>query len=1054
MIDHFKCLITTLSSCSIKCKIIILLTGFICVLASQAHGQKSFDENKRLSQLVLRSWNTKSGLTSESANHLAQTSDGYIWIATYTGLHRFDGKDFTVFNSQNSTIPSSNVLRVKLDKSGNLWAGTLHGIVKYEDGNFILPQELEKITNFSIEEMLFTENNELWFSTKSNHLFRYADGRLKEFTHIFQIGNSTVLSIAEDSSGNLLFGTDDSQLIIYSKSKEIRKIALDADVNGVNTLKSSGNLIYLGTGRGLYVWDGEKVKKRSILANKTITSLTVDNQNTLWIGTMRGLFRYPVTTNRLDSLNEESGMPNNIVRDLMFDQQGNLWVGTYRNGIFFLADGSITSFTKNDGLTTNIITSVVEIDKDHFILGNENGILNVLDDGIISTYLPPIPIPTERLKNLFRDKSGKIWVSTYGGLVVLDGENSRQFNIENGFPDNFIRLAFQADDGSVWVGTKNAGIIIFNSLNDWEQLSIDDSLSSNYILSIEQDQDGRMIVGTISGLNIIKDRKVVKSVTVEDGLPSNFMFATHSVGKYIWIASNDGLTGYSEDKVVNFNTENGMTSNIIYDVLADKNGNLWMPSENSILKVQINELEEAAEDSERQVNVRQYDKSYGMKDSHCIGAVLSYTDSKGCFWIPTLGGIVRLDPDAIEAPNFNPKTKIESIYADNDEIPLDSKVVIPAGTNRLMIDFTGISYTQTNLLEFRYRLIPFDEEWVTALDDRNGLYTNLAPGSYTFQLQTGLEGAFSPDIVEREIEIEAAWWQTPWAKILLGVSIALMILLMYWIRLSALKKSNLRLEATVFDRTNALEKQKRELKKAIKQLKSAQEQMVQSDKMASLGILAAGVAHEINNPLNFIQGGVEGLEQTLKRSRKIKKEEYAELLFAIKEGISRASTIVLSLNEFSHSSDKKLEPCDIYHLIENCLTMIRYRLKNGIDLKKDFAEGEAIVLGNNGKLHQAFLNIITNSIQAIDKKGSITIKTTIEGGFIIIEFIDSGHGIKPENLKKITEPFFSTKEPGKGTGLGLSITYAIINEHKGSLSYSSKWKSGTTATIKLPLMKK
>ena len=230
--------------------------------------------------------------------------------------------------------------------------------------------------------------------------------------------------------------------------------------------------------------------------------------------------------------------------------------------------------------------------------------------------------------------------------------------------------------------------------------------------------------------------------------------------------------------------------------------------------------------------------------------------------------------------------------------------------------------------------------------------------------------------------------------------------------------------------------------------------MVQSDKMASLGILAAGVAHEINNPLNFIQGGVEGLEQTLKRSKKIKKEEYAELVRAIKEGISRASTIVLSLNEFSHSSDKKLEPCDIYHLIENCLTMIRYRLKNGIELIKDFTDEPAMVLGNNGKLHQAFLNIITNSIQAIDKRGSITIKTSIKDGEIAIQFIDSGHGIKPENLKKITEPFFSTKDPGKGTGLGLSITYAIINEHKGSLQYSSEWGKGTTATVILPLLKK
>jgi signal transduction histidine kinase/streptogramin lyase len=1016
------------------------------------HSQSSLDAEKRLSQLVLRSWNTEDGLTSESTSELVQTEDGYIWIGSYTGLHRFDGKDFTVFSSKNSTIPSSNVLRIEIGSKGELWVGTLHGLATYKDGDFIVPQALQEISNFSIEEMLITKSGDLWFSTKSNHLFLYKDGILIEQTDYFGVNNSTVLSIEEGNNGNILFGTDDSMLIIFSENG-LQKKELGQDVNGINTLVPDGDMMYLGTGNGLYVWNGDEVIKSPILKNTTINSLIVDINRTLWVGTMRGLFRYQQSTSRMDSLTEESGIPNNIVEDLLFDQQGNLWVGTYRSGIFCLSDGSITSFSKNDGLATNIISSVTEINNETYLLGNENGVLNLLKDGITTEYKPPIPIPTERLKNLFTDNKGRIWVSTYGGLVILDGSESVHLTIKNGFPDNFIRLAFQDSDGAVWVGTKNAGLIIFDSIDKWTQISIDDGLSSNYILSIEENNDGDIVVGTISGLNIIKDRKVAKAVTVEDGLPSNFMFATLSTSNYIWIASNDGLTGYSETKIINFNTENGMPSNIIYDVIEDANGHLWMPSENNILCVNKKDLEDAANNN-NPLKVRQFDKSYGMKNSHCLGAVLSFTDSKGRLWIPTIGGVVRLDPDAIEAPNFNPKTIIESIHADNQKIPLGDVAKIPAGSNRLMIDFTGISYAQTDLLQFRYKLSPFDEDWVIASDDRNGLYTNLAPGNYNFQLQTGLDDDFFSPIISQRILIEAAWWQTTWAKVLLALLIVFLALFIYWIRLKALTTNNLRLEATVTERTKALEDQKRELKAAINQLRSAQEQMIQSDKMASLGILAAGVAHEINNPLNFIQGGVEGLEQTLKRSKKVKKEDYAELIRAIKEGISRASTIVLSLNEFSHSSDKKLEPCDIYHLIENCLTMIRYRLKSGIDLTKEFTDEKAVVLGNNGKLHQAFLNILTNSIQAIDKKGSITIQTKIEKGNVLIKFVDSGHGIKPEHLKKITEPFFSTKDPGKGTGLGLSITYAIINEHGGSLNYTSEWGKGTTALIKLPLMKK
>ncbi|MEP0984060.1 two-component regulator propeller domain-containing protein [Ekhidna sp.] len=1034
-------------------KFIISIIGLFFIGLGSISAQSNLDENKRLSQFVLRSWNTDDGLTSESASEMVQTDDGYIWISTYTGLHRFDGKNFTVFNSQNSNIPSSNVLRIEIGKNNELWAGTLNGIVKYDNGEFTTPDIFEGAPNFNVEDLMITKSGDMWFSTKSNKLFLYDHQKLQEFTTEFGVNNSTILSIVEGNDGNIYFGTDDSQLIVYSHSG-IRKIDLGSDANGINTLYADSQKIYLGTGRGLYILDNEEIEKSPLLSSTTINTLIKDDQ-TLWIGTMRGLFRYQQATSTLDSLTEENGMPNNIVKDLLFDQQGNLWVGTYRSGIFFLSDGSITSFTENDGLSTNIISSVTEIEKDVFLLGNENGEINQLKGMDITSYKTPIPIPSERLKNLFTDNRGRVWISTYGGLVVLDGPNSKHFTTRNGFPDNFTRLTFQDSNGTIWVGTKNAGLILFDrSLEDWEQISISDGLSSNYILSIEEDKNGNIIVGTISGLNILEDRKVKKTVTVEDGLPSNFMFSTLSTDEFIWIASNDGLTGYSDSQIVNFNTENGMPSNIVYDVLEDENGHIWMPSENAILCVRKEDLLQAVDSPEKRIKVRQFDKSYGMKNSHCLGAVLSHTDSQGRFWIPTIGGIVCLNPDEVQTPNFNPKTIIENIYADNNRINLEDKVIIPARTNRLLIDFTGISYTQTDLLQFRYKLEPFDDHWVIASDDRNGLYTNLAPGKYEFQLQTGLDDSFTTPITYQTIIIEASWYQTIWAKVLMALTIIVIALFIYWMRTRSLTANNLKLESIVAQRTKALEEQKRELKGAIKQLKSAQEQMIQSDKMASLGILAAGVAHEINNPLNFIQGGVEGLEQTLKRSKKIKKEEYFELMRAIKEGISRASTIVLSLNEFSHSSDKKLEPCDIYHLIENCLTMIRYRLKNGIELIKDFTDGKVIVKGNNGKLHQALLNIITNSIQAIDKKGTITIRTTIENKFVSIEFIDSGHGIKPENLKKITEPFFSTKEPGKGTGLGLSITYAIINEHGGSLEYNSEWGKGTTAKVTLPLLKK
>lgn len=1028
----------------------IYLATVCLLLAYRLPAQNvSLGIDKRLSQYVMKSWSTDAGMTSESTNEIMQTEDGYIWIATYAGLHRFDGKDFTIYNSLNSNIPSPNVLCIEKGLDGKIWIGSLHGIAIFDNGDFVTPEPLSSIKDYSIEEMLITKNGDLWFSTKSNHLYLFKNDILKEFTEEFGLTESTVLSMIESDSGDVLFGTDDSKLLHYSKEGKFNEISMTKQVNGINTFFTHKGLIYIGTGRGMYVWDGEEVISHSLISNQSITKLHIDQNEVMWFGTMNGLFRWDPTNSRMDSLTEATGMPNNIVRDMIFDRDGNLWVATYRDGIFFLYDGSIVSYTKSDGVETNIVASVTEIGDNRYLLGNENTSLNLLDNGEISKWIPPIPLPNARLKNLFTDSKDRVWVSTYSGLYVLDGSNSRRFTVNDGFPDNYVRIANEDVEGNVWVGTKNAGLFRFSSLNKWEQISIEDGLSSNYIMSIDTNNKGQLIVGTISGLNIINKDGTIKQVTVDDGLPSNFMFATYSTQDFIWIASNDGLTGYSENKIVNYNSENGFPVDIIYDILEDEEGNFWMPSEHSILSLNISSLEASIDNPSTDLNVKVYDKSYGMKNSNCLGAVHSFQDSNGRLWIPTLEGIVNLDPTSIKPQTFASQLIIEGIFTDNNRLETEN-ISLQPGTGRLLIDFTSIDFKHTDQVSIRYKLDPFDEQWIKASPERDAIYTNLSPGSYNFILQAGIDENYEGIQLTKVIVMEASWWQTIWARIVIVLLIIALALFIYWLRLRTLTRRNLRLEETVTRRTSELEKQKEELNVAIIQLKKAQEQMVQSDKMASLGILSAGVAHEINNPLNFIQGGVEGLEYTLEKNKSIDKEEYTKMLEAIKEGISRASKIVSSLNEFSHSRDEQDEPCNIHHMIENCLTMIQYRLKDGIELIRDFTTEDVMVMGNNGKIHQAFLNIVTNAIQAIDDKGTITIKTRIENQKIVIEFIDSGQGIKPEHMSKITEPFFSTKDPGKGTGLGLSITYSIIADHKGELKYSSVWGEGTTAKITLP----
>jgi len=247
--------------------------------------------------------------------------------------------------------------------------------------------------------------------------------------------------------------------------------------------------------------------------------------------------------------------------------------------------------------------------------------------------------------------------------------------------------------------------------------------------------------------------------------------------------------------------------------------------------------------------------------------------------------------------------------------------------------------------------------------------------------------------------------------------------------------------------------QREKLESALDRLNKAQEQLIQAEKMASLGIMAAGVAHEINNPLNFIQGSIEGVEDFLRDNCEEKEGEIKPLLDGMKEGVRRADAIVTSLNSYSRRDDCMSSNCNIHSILDNCLVIINNLIRNRIEVKKDYSEIPFTIKGNEGRLHQAFLNILVNACHAITGNGEISIKTIVGNNVFSIIISDTGCGISEDHLPKILDPFFTTKNPGQGTGLGLSITYNIIKEHKGLIKFKSEIGQGTDVTVSIPLNK-
>jgi len=305
-----------------------------------------------------------------------------------------------------------------------------------------------------------------------------------------------------------------------------------------------------------------------------------------------------------------------------------------------------------------------------------------------------------------------------------------------------------------------------------------------------------------------------------------------------------------------------------------------------------------------------------------------------------------------------------------------------------------------------------------------------------------------------------------------------------------LEEYNRTLEENVAKRTTEisqqnekLNRQKKELGQALENLRQSQNKLIQAEKMASLGQLVAGIAHEINNPVNFISAGVDSLSTNIEEIRQVldiyheitpsnvedkiieieelkEKVEYNEaigeitrLINSIKNGTKRTTDIVKGLRTFSRMDEDVIKTADIHEGLDTTLILLHSKYKNRIEIIRNYGNIPQIECFPS-QLNQVFMNILANAVDSIVDKGTIIISTSINNEIIQISIKDTGRGIDENLQEKIFEPFFTTKEVGKGTGLGLSISHGIIEKHKGSIDFKSEVGKGSEFIISLPLKQK
>lgn len=401
-------------------------------------------------------------------------------------------------------------------------------------------------------------------------------------------------------------------------------------------------------------------------------------------------------------------------------------------------------------------------------------------------------------------------------------------------------------------------------------------------------------------------------------------------------------------------------------------------------------------------------------------------------------------------------------------------VVLSYKQNFFSFEFAGLNYTYPEKNQYAYMMEGVDKTWNYCNNRRYAAYTNIDPGDYTFRvIASNNDGVWNEQGTFLRITITPPFWKTWWFSIVAGIIVATSIVLYIRFRTRTLTKQNVVLEQKVETRTSELKDKNEELVKTMDNLKSTQDQLIHSEKMASLGQLTAGIAHEIQNPLNFVNNFSKVSVELLEDLKKAPSEEKSNIIEDLKTNLEkishhgeRAERIVKGMLMHSRTGLSEKQATDFNKLIADSLNLAYTGIRSNdntfkCEVKTNYDKRITSVNLVPQDISRVMLNLINNAFYAMSEKRKnetsayqpiLSISTTLNDQTVIIKISDNGSGIPKENRDKIFQPFFTTKPTGVGTGLGLSLSYDIIKKrHGGEIKLESKGGEGTDFIITLPV---
>jgi len=761
--------------------------------------------------LIAKAWTTEDGLPQSSVNDIVQTSDGYLWMATFGGLARFDGVDFESFGvARNPGLPSDRILSLLETKDGVLWVGTERsGTAFIEEGKFRTFEPPDALGLNGVARIYEGPSGTLWFGTAVDLLRLRPDGEFTRFTTEDGLIQPPIYSILEEADGRVWVGSQRGLSVLRGNRFE-PITAPDAAITLIRAIhRSRSGDLWIGASEGLFLHSMLRGLEQEPLDTdnnlREIRCIIEDQIGNLWIGLERGLYR--IVNGDLLDVGSETGLSNMDVSELLEDAEGTIWAGTSNAGLYQLKPAKFTSFGGKDSPLDVSTIPIVSDGSDGLWVGtNCEGLIH-LERGEVTILKQDDPSFASCFWSLLKTRSGDLYIGTHGdGLYRLRGAD---FEILGGpaSPEGVVRALHETAEGHILVGT-DSGVFRFDPSTS-SFLPIEGTAGLT-VFFITQGNEGTLWLGTQTGLHVISGHEH-KIWDTSNGLTSNIVRAIYLDRQEVaWIGTyGGGLYRLDGDHLSHFGKHNGLHENVVSMIIEDESGRLWMTGNSGVTRVSKSELNRVAGGLADEVVSTLFGKADGMLENECNGGgqPAGHLTEDGFLWVPTISGVSMIDTRNDTVNLLPPPVHIKEVRVDGRELDLSRPAVLQPGSRNLEISYTALSFVAPSKVRFKYRLTGIDEEWQEAGTRRVAYFPFLPPGSHQFQvIARNNDGFWNETGATFEFMVKPRFVQTPWFFGLVVVAVAGIMGGIMRLRHLSLRQRERMLTQLVANRTAELEK--------------------------------------------------------------------------------------------------------------------------------------------------------------------------------------------------------------------------------------------------------